>query len=413
MLKVLVVGQTPPPYGGQAVMIEKFVNTKYTDVKLIHVRMGFSEQMKDVGRVRLSKVTHLISIIAQIIYHRIVDRPKVLYYPPGGPDKVPMIRDVVILLCTRWMFSKTIMHFHAGGVSELYPTLPRWGKWLFRKAFFNADGAVRISELNPEDAKAMHARREFLITNGIYDPWPQGPPTHEYPAISAERPFRILYVGILCESKGILVLVEACAHLKAKGLPFCLQVMGQPHDEGFLARVKARIAELGLEDDIEFLGVLTGQNKFDAYAHADVFCMPTFFNCETFGLVFVEAMASELAVVATRWRGVPSIVEDGETGFLVETHNAPAVADRLHELALDPQLRERMAIAGRAKFVREYTWPIHAERMRQALLEVAGIKPSTTTSVIPEMHSPKSREFVNASSSANHFDEAITNERTH
>lgn len=372
MTKVLVVGQTPPPFGGQAIMIERLVKSELADVQIIHVRMNFSSHMNEVGYVRLSKVLHMFSLIAQIIYCRIAHRVRILYYPPAGPYRVPMYRDLVILLATRWMFSKTVFHFHAGGVSELYDRLSIWERWIFRLAYFRADAAIRIAELNPEDGKVLEAKREYVIPYGIDDPGPEFLAIQRDEPVSESQPLRILFVGILRESKGLGVLVEACGKLAAGNIPFRLEVVGQSQEPDFLAALHARIVELELQDRIHFLGVLTGEEKFAAYARAEVFCMPTFFDCETFGIVFIEAMACGLPVVATRWRGVPSIVDEGETGFVVEIRNSDEVADRLAILADDPGLREHMGVAGRDKFERKYIWQQHADRMRDVFLEVDG-----------------------------------------
>ena len=108
-------------------------------------------------------------MVLRIVYHRVVHGTKVLYYPPAGPNRVPMYRDLVILLSTRWMFRRTILHFHAGGISELYPQLSRPIQWLFRRALFGADAAVRISHGSPPDAIALEAKREFVVPYGIED----------------------------------------------------------------------------------------------------------------------------------------------------------------------------------------------------------------------------------------------------
>ena len=86
-----------------------------------------------------------------------------------------------------------------------------------------------------------------------------------------------------------------------------------------------------------------------------MFCLPTFYEAETFGIVLVEAMSLGLPVVATRWRGIPEIVDDGKTGYLVETHDAAAVAERLEQLQADPALREQLGAAGREKFLSDFT----------------------------------------------------------
>jgi glycosyltransferase involved in cell wall biosynthesis len=193
-------------------------------------------------------------------------------------------------------------------------------------------------------------------------------------AVTAENPLRILFVAILYESKGLMVLVDACAKLAERGVPFQLEVMGNWQSEEYAARVHKRIEELQLGDRIRFLGRVIGNEKFASYRRADVFCFPTFFHCEALPVVLLEATACGLPVVATRWRGIPSIVNEGETGFLVEPHDVDAVAAQLTQLADSPELRARMGDAGRKKFIQEYTVSRHLEAMRNVFLEVGGAK---------------------------------------
>ena len=370
VLKVLIVGQTPPPYGGQAIMIERLVDSSLAGVEFLHVRMAFSATMTEVGAFRWSKVAHMFAVILRIIYYRIFHRVRILYYPPSGPDRVPMYRDVIILLATRWMFSKTVFHFHAGGISELYDRLPGWMRWLYRGAYFRPDAAVRLAETTPEDAKLLQAVQEYVIPYGVDDP-SQGLTVERTPP-SALQPLRVLYVGVLRESKGLLVLLEACRRLADRGVKFQLELMGQFQPAEFEPYVRSLIVESKIDQHVTFLGVLTGAEKFAAFARADVFCMPTFFESENFPVVLVEAMALGLPVVATRWRGIPSLVDEGVTGLLVEPHDAEAVSERLEQLAGDVALRTRLGHAGREKFLRDLTLARHLERMRCVFLDIAG-----------------------------------------
>jgi glycosyltransferase involved in cell wall biosynthesis len=375
VVRVLVVGQTPPPYGGQAMMIHRLVNSELDGIKIVHVRMAFSSSMGEIGRFRLSKLFHLVSLIVQITYHRLMSGARVLYYPPGGPQKVPMFRDIVILCCTRWMFDKTIFHFHASGLAELYERLPGWQQALFRAAYFGVDAAVRISELTPEDGKLIGAKREFIVPNGIDDPWSSLPERSDEPA-SVERPLRILYVGVLHEGKGLLTLVDACRRLKSTGVEFQLDLMGQPESEGFLARLQARIADAGIDQQVQFLGVLNGADKWAAYARADVLCHPTYYD--TVPVVVLEAMAARLPVVSTNHSGVPSLVADGHTGLLVDPRDDAALAEALRRVAIDGRLRLSLGAAGRARFEREFTLAVHIEKIRRVFLEV-GKEPAAET----------------------------------
>ena len=78
-----------------------------------------------------------------------------------------------------------------------------------------------------------------------------------------------------------------------------------------------------------------------------------------------------LPVVATRWRGIPDVVADGETGLLVEPGDEAALADGLGRLLNDPELRARLGAAGRAGFEQRFTAARYAERMCEVFRELA------------------------------------------
>jgi glycosyltransferase involved in cell wall biosynthesis len=349
-LRVLVVTQTPPPYYGQAVIGQKLLEGKYRDVELSHVRMAYSKELDDVGRFQPSKLLHLAEIICKTIYRRFRNRADVLYYAPAGPNMVPMIRDLIFLIATRWLFRKTIFHFHAAGISELYARLPAALRVLFRAAYFEPDLAVIRSELNPPDAAVLRAKRTVVVPGGMADYYPRD--------TGLRRPVRqepiILFVGVLRESKGVMVLLEACKQLRNAGVPFKARLMGSFGSTAFQKEVASFIEAEGLGDRVELLGVLTGQKKWDAYADADILCFPTFFESESFGLVLVEAMQFELPVVTTLWRGIPSIVEDGSSGFLVPIKDPGAVSEKLAVLIRQPELRAAMGARGRSIYLDRY-----------------------------------------------------------
>jgi glycosyltransferase involved in cell wall biosynthesis len=177
---------------------------------------------------------------------------------------------------------------------------------------------------------------------------------------------------MLTEAKGLLVLVDACGLLSAQGVPFRLELIGQFQSPAFETVVRRRLAALGIESQVNFAGPVHGDAKWQAFAGADVLCLPTFYEAETFGVVLVEAMSFRLPVVATKWRGIPEIVDDGATGFLVEPHDPAAVAERLAQLHDDPSLRRWLGSAGRRKFLREFTTEHFTRRMEAAMIETAG-----------------------------------------
>jgi hypothetical protein len=119
-LSVLVVGQTPPPFGGQSIMIQKLLEGHYDLVHLYHVRMAFSGNMGEVGSFKFRKIIELLKVIINITKSFLQHRPDILLYHPSGPNFWPILRDIAVLISTRWLFPKTIFVFRAGGLGEFY-----------------------------------------------------------------------------------------------------------------------------------------------------------------------------------------------------------------------------------------------------------------------------------------------------
>ena len=93
LLHVLVVGQTPPPFGGQAMMIEALLRHEPVRLRFFHVRLQYSADMDSVGRFSIGKVWVLITTILQVWRARFRYRTPLMYYPPSGPNRVPVLRD--------------------------------------------------------------------------------------------------------------------------------------------------------------------------------------------------------------------------------------------------------------------------------------------------------------------------------
>jgi glycosyltransferase involved in cell wall biosynthesis len=181
---------------------------------------------------------------------------------------------------------------------------------------------------------------------------------------------QILFMGILCEGKGLLTLIEACSVLHRAGRSFHLVCAGAFESEGFKTEVEQLIEDLGLSEVIHFCGVLKGPDKWQAFRLADIFCFPSHYHSESFGLVLIEAMSFGLPIVTTRWRGIPDVVEGSKGSFIVEPRKPNLVAEKLQMLILDCELRASMGRKNRLWFCDHYTLGRYRERMEMALQAV-------------------------------------------
>ena len=168
------------------------------------------------------------------------------------------------------------------------------------------------------------------------------------PAPSPAAPPRLVAVGRLVEKKGYPVLVEACALLKRDGVDFRCEIIGDGPLEPELRR---QIASLGLDGEIELAGPRTQPEIRRSLSAASVFVLPCVEEksggMDILPTVITEAMAAGLPVVSTRLAGIPEMVIDGKTGFLVSPGDPRAVASAVRTLLANPGEARAMGAAGR------------------------------------------------------------------
>jgi D-inositol-3-phosphate glycosyltransferase len=184
----------------------------------------------------------------------------------------------------------------------------------------------------------------------------------------------LLYVGRQSPIKGLATLLEAMARLRAAGSRARLSVVGGDADEprhGHEAALRERLAGLGLDDVVSFVGPQPQDRLRDWYVAADVTVLPSYY--ESFGMVALEAMACGSPVVASRVGGLQTTVRDRVTGLLVPEQDAAALADALDRLLADEDLRWRLGREG-VRWAAQHRWPCVAEavcREYAALVEAA------------------------------------------
>jgi glycosyltransferase involved in cell wall biosynthesis len=183
--------------------------------------------------------------------------------------------------------------------------------------------------------------------------------------------FAVGWIGRMTGVKRTDDVLRAFRRLRDRGVDACLCMIGDGPDR---PAVERRAHELGLMRDTLFLGYQEEVAPF--YAAFDAMILPSI--NEGTPVSAIEALAAGRPVVATRVGGVPDVVREGEDGFLVEPGDVDALADRLARLAADPELRERLGAAGRARVVPRYS----VERLvddidllYRSLLASAGARP--------------------------------------
>ena len=246
--------------------------------------------------------------------------------------------------------------------------------WIERTAVETADRVIAVSAKMRDDIlKYFNAdpARVVVIHNGIDpDRFRRTTAREHLDRLGVTSPY-VLFVGRITDQKGIFHLLEAAKRLPAGvQVVLCASAPDTPEIEERLRRAVAEQSSVLWINEMVKLDVVT-----QLYSHAAVFCCPSVY--EPFGLINLEAMACETAVVASAVGGILEVVVDGETGLLVPPAKPEALAEALRRVLDDPALARRMGAAGRRRVEAQFSWASVAERTEKVYAEaIADFKKS-------------------------------------
>ncbi|HGY92029.1 MAG TPA: N-acetyl-alpha-D-glucosaminyl L-malate synthase BshA [Planctomycetes bacterium] len=368
-----------PTYGGSGVVA--------TELGLALAEIGH-----EVHFLAYEPPIRLTSFHSNIFYHQVgVPDYPLFRYPPYALSLATKMAEVVdqyeIQLlhvhyaiphaASAWMAKEMVAPRKLGVVVTLHGTdITIVGqdasyKRVTRFTLDRADGVTTVSNyLRDETRRVIETNKKIEVIPNFIDlnrfdahPCPDAQALH-----GENDELLLVHTSNFRPVKRVGDVVEAMA-LVAREVPVKLLLIGDGPDR---PAVEDRVKELGLAKKVSFLGSQESVERI--LPCADVFVLPSIY--ESFGLAALEAMASGLPVVATNTGGIPEVVEDGVTGFLVSPRNPKALARAIREMALDPDRRRAMGQAARARaeelFDIRKILPIYVAHYERVLEGLAG-----------------------------------------
>lgn len=346
--KILFLLHLPPPVHGSS-MVGQFIkesNLINNNFSCRYINLLASKTIHETGKLNFKKILGFVQVWFQLLVELITKKPQ-LCYVALTTTGAAFYKDVLLIVLLKLFNVKRVYHLHNKGVRNFQKHIIN--KWLYQFVFRNAE-VILLSKYLYEDINMFVPKTKIHICpNGIED----------VASFSKEkqiikRPVQLLFLSNLIESKGVLVLLEACKLLKDKNIDFYCQFIG---GEGDISadQLNDKIKTLGLDTNVSYLGKKYGVEKNNYFQQADIFAFPTYYSNECFPLVLLEGMCFSLPIVSTFEGGIPDVVLDGETGFLVPQKNVLALAEKLELLIQNSELRIKMGCAGRKKYEQEFT----------------------------------------------------------
>jgi len=337
--RILAVIHMPPPVHGTTMMNSYFADSRLLkesfNIRIIPIR--FVKVVSQSGRFAFGKLVLTGRLLLAILKELIFFRPALVYMTPA-PTGWAFYRDLLLAGIIKLFPSRLILHLHGQGIQAASRTA--WKKALYKR-FFSGVDVICVSERLFFDIQDVFPGTPYAVPNAL--PEREGPQV-ERNCQKGTRPPQILYLSNLTEGKGLIEFLDALQILKeTRKIEFCACIAGSPNDIT-KEQLENGLKQRDLAGCVEYVGPQYGDDKHRRFAQADLFVFPT--KIDVFGMVLLEAMQHALPVVASRMAAIPDVVQDGETGFLVDPGNVQDLAEKMACLAVDPVLRECMGQRG-------------------------------------------------------------------
>ena len=262
-------------------------------------------------------------------------------------------------LAIKYSQAKNFITFHSAheesyGYVLWEPVLEQY----FRKL----DGQIAVSSVARDSVSKYFPGTYRIIPNGI-DTERFRPDLEPIPALKGSGP-KILFVGRFEPRKGLKYLLQAFPRVLEEQPSAKLVIVGQ----GFLERYYRRYVEEHIKGSVLFVGHVSPEDLPRYYASCDIYCSPAT-GAESFGIVLLEAMATETPIICSDIPGYRTLMEEGKEGLFFKARNPVSLAERILFLLRDRKLMDSLGKAGRVKSM-AYDWKIVARKVLDFYSEV-------------------------------------------
>ena len=361
--RILIIAQTPPPFHGQSIMQKYLADADWNWAEKDLARMNFSDEINEVGKFKIKKVFELFRLI-RLIKKKAKSKFELIYYPPAGPKRIPIYRDIILLFILKRISSKVVLHFHAGGIDQIFKKVSKIESYFIRRAFNGVSAAIVCTEWLKKEVEWCRAKKIFVVGYGVKDVF------EDFPAkVKLAKPVCFLFAGNLKKEKGVFTLLKAALILKNLNRRFEIRFIGSFHSDQERQFFFAYIDNNELGNHVKYLGTKSGDKKWEEFQNADALCLPTF-ETEAMPVSIIEAMMYQMPVVTTNWRSIPDLIKHGENGLLFEPENEIQLSKCMDFLISSQEAITRMGLQARKDYLENFTVAQYLKKMEAVFADL-------------------------------------------
>lgn len=326
---ILLVGPILPPITGQSLAFTRvYESYNSNEVELINTNLEKQSNLK--------KSFNTIYIILEIIYKILFNKYNTVYFTCSRSFS-GSIKDVVLIQCASLKKSKVVNHLHGSDFYDFLHNSPNFYKNILINSYNKVDTSVVLLDGMKSQFKDFKSMDIEVIPN-FYDDNLNIEITEK-----KNEKLNILYLSNIIKSKGIFELINSIKTLSSK-YNVKLNIAGGFVADEYLSQEEVKkefLNSISNEKNINYLGLVYGDEKVELLNKSDIFVLPSYYKSEAFPISIIEAMRCGNAIITTNYKYLPDVISD-KNGALVTPQSIEELSSALEQLIINNKRLEEI-----------------------------------------------------------------------
>ena len=309
------------------------------------IQLAFSKSTNQLRKYGIVKFLRFFWIFFKLLFRCISGKFDFTYFTIV-PTMPGFIRDIFFVFILKLFRITPVYHMHLMGIpkNSRRKIIRKLYQWTFSNAV-----VIHLSEdvyLSEFGELKLRNHRVFIQPNGI-------PEEYQLAGDRSTSRLSILHISHLYRFKGLTVLLDVFSQLVHEGYDLVLDIIGDVAHQDVFKEMMEFEKQPELRGRIIWHGLKTGKGKHEIISRADIMVLPTM--NDTFPITILEAMQHGLPVIASRRGAIPEMIDDGQSGYLIEPGNTIQLKEKLLMLIDSNTRREQFGNASYQVYRKNYT----------------------------------------------------------